>query len=357
MPQRNAVLKVAIVGLAHLHPRAYMPHFEAVPQTRVVAAVEADPTLREAFCTEFGLKGYETLDALLERQKPDVAAVFLPHADCPEAAVRCAESGVHIMVEKPMAASSEGAERIVAAARRAGVKLTTGYCWRFHPAAREFRRLVRGGSVGRVVGAEGRCAAGRLDRYIRGRAAWMLERSRSGGGPMYNLGVHWVDLFRWVLGEEAVEVSGRNVKVNEQYDIEDNSFAHLRFAGGAIASLDISYTVPDSFPYGRDLYVAVRGTQGALMWAPAYEGEKDVLEACSDAPQFAGGPRRSITFELEPAKGYSGYMGREYVRSFAEAILADTEPPITGEEGVAALKVVEAIYRSDAEKRWVEVSR
>lgn len=356
MAETEKVLSVAVVGLGHLHPRSYMPLFEAEAATCVVAAVEADAALRDSFCADFGVRGYASVDALLAEETPDIAAVFLPHADCPEAAARLAAKGVHLMVEKPMAASAAGAERIVQAARDGGVKLTTGYCWRFHPVAHEFKRVVDSGALGRIVGAEGRCAAGRLHRYIDGNASWMLQRERSGGGPMYNLGVHWIDLFRWILGEEVVEVSGRNVKVNTEYDIEDNSFAHLLFSSGTIASLDISYTVPDSCPHGRDLYVAMRGTRGALMWAPAYEGEKDVLHVCSDAPVFSGAPRRTEEFELEPVAGYSGYMGQQYVREFVDVIATDGTPRVTGEDGVAALKVVEAVYRSASEKRWVEVA-
>ena len=57
-------------------------------------------------------------------------------------------------------------------------------------------------------------AAGRLGRYIDGNAAWMLQKARSGGGPIFNLGVHWIDLFRWLLDDEVVSVTGRNVKVD-----------------------------------------------------------------------------------------------------------------------------------------------
>jgi predicted dehydrogenase len=356
MPKADRVLKVAIIGLGHLHPRAYMPLFQAAPQTEVAAVVESDAARREKFCADFGVEGFACLDDLLSECKPDIAAIFLPHADCPAAAAKCAGAGVHLMVEKPMAASAAGAQEIVDGAREGGVKLTTGYCWRLHPVAIESQRIVQSGAIGRVVGAEGRCAAGRLHRYIEGGSPWMLQKARSGGGPMYNLGVHWIDLLRYMLGDEVAEVSGRNVKVNTQYDIEDNSFAHLRFRQGAIAALDISYTVPDSFPYGRDLFLAVRGTQGALSWAPAYEGEKDVLHVCSDSPAFSGAPRRSQTFELQATPGYSGYMGLQYVQAFAEAILTDGTPPIRGEDGVSALKVVEAIYRSASEKRWVEVN-
>lgn len=351
------MLKVAIVGLAHLHPRSYMPLFAAEPSTKVVAVVEEDKKLREAFSKDFGISGYAQLDAMLSREKPDIAAIFLPHADCPAAAERCAAKGVHLMVEKPMASSAAGAERILKAARNAGVKLTTGYLWRMHPVAREIRRLVSEGAIGDIVGGDGRCAAGRLTRYIDGNSPWILQRARSGGGPMYNLGVHWIDLIRWFLGDEVEEVSGRNVKINTAYDIEDNSFAHMRFRKGAIVALDISYTVPDSFPYGRDLYISLRGTRGVISWAPAYEGQKDILHVCSDSPEFAGSPRRATEFELEPVKGYSGCMGKEYVHAFAESVRTGSEPPITGEDGVATLKIVEAIYSADKNKKWMEVIR
>jgi len=70
---------------------------------------------------------------------------------------------------------------------------------------------------------------------------------------------------------------------------------------------------------------------------------------------MAGSPLRQMEFNLEAVPGYAGYMGREYVRAFADAILTGGEPPITGEDGVAALRVVEAVYQAAAEKRWVEV--
>ncbi len=350
-------LKVGIIGLGHLHPRAYMPLFTAVPGVRVVAAMDPSPSLRQEFGAEFNIPVYASLDELLAAHRVDIAAIFLPHADCPAAAEVCARAGAHLMVEKPMAADAGGAARIVRAAQRYGVQLTTGYCWRLHPAAIEFKRLVQSNAIGRMIGAEGRCAAGRLQRYIEGHSPWMLQRARSGGGPMFNLGVHWIDLFRWILEENVVEVSGCNVHVNRRYDIEDNSMALLRFSGGAVVTLNISYTVPDAFPHGRDLYLAVRGTLGCLSWAPAYEGERDEIFLCSDHPDYRASPRRHLGFELPPVRGYSGIMGWNYVTDFIAAIRNGSPPAIRGEDGVAALRVVEAIYRSAQSRRWERVRR
>jgi len=356
-PLKRAPLKVAIIGLGHLHPRSYMALFKTVPEVRVTSVMEPDAPLRNLFCKDFGITGYDNLQSLLKAERPDIAAIFLPHVDCPAAAEACAAAGCHLMVEKPMAASRAGAERIVAAAKKHRVRLTTGYCWRLHPVTREIQHLIHSGAIGRVVGGEGRCAAGRLTRYLEGKAPWILEKAKSGGGPMVNLGVHWIDLCRMVLDDEVVGVSGCNVKVNTSYDVEDNSFAQLRFSKGAVVALDISYTVPDAFPFGRDLYLSFRGTRGVISWAPAYEGQKDVLFICSDDPAFAGSPRRNVEFELQPTPGYSGFMGLEYVKAFVRSIHEKGEPPITGRDGVEALRVVEAIYRAASAKRWVEIKR
>ncbi len=352
-PERE--LTVGLIGLRHLHPRAYMQSFAAAGGYRVVAAAESDAAVLEKFCADFPVKPYRDWREMLERQKPDLAAIFLPHADCPETAAACAEAGVHVMVEKPMAASAASLRGAIEAARRAGVILTTPYVWRCHPVARRMKEYVAAGILGRVVGCEGRCAAGRVHRYIEGNAGWMLRKAESGGGPMYNLGVHWIDLFRWLLDDEVVEVSGKNVKVNEEFDIEDNSFALLTFSRGAVVSLDISYTVPEAYPHGRDLFLGLRGTGGVLSWSPSFEGVREELFVCSDAGEFGLSPRQKIQFELEPVPGYAGVMGVQYLRELAQAIHAGAPAAITGEDGLRALEVVEAIYRSAESGRTVRL--
>jgi predicted dehydrogenase len=338
-------LSVGLVGLGHLHPRSYMPIFAAAGFD-VAAVSEQDPAILEPFAREFGAAGYADWREMIDRERLDLAAIYLPHAQCPETALACAARGIHILVEKPMAAESGGVLRMMDAANRHGVLLTTPYVWRYHPVARQMKRYADEGVLGRIVGCEGRCAAGRLHRYIDGNAGWMLRRALSGGGPMHNLGVHWIDLYRWLLQDEPVEVFGKNVKINQQYDIEDNSFALVTFSRGAVLALDISYTIPDSYPYGRDLYLSVRGVSGVVSWSPSFEGVHERLAVCSDAPEFADSPRRQIEFELEKHPGYSGILGVRYLRDVAEAIHTRGPAPISGEDGLRALETVEAIYES-----------
>ena len=235
---------------------------------------------------------------------------------------------------------------MIAASEQHGVSLATPYLWRYHPVALHMKSSSPRGRWAALSSCEGRCAAGRLHRYIEGNARWMLTRAQSGGGPMYNLGVHWIDLYRWLLDDEVVEVIGKNVKINTEYDIEDNSFALLTFAKGAVVALDISYTVPDAYPYGRDLHLSLRGTSGVLAWSPSFEGVRETLFVCSDGDDYLASPRRHIDFELTALPGYVGIMGVQFMRDLAKVIRSNGVPPITGLDGLRALEVVEAIYQS-----------
>ena len=332
-----------------------MALFEAIPGTTVIAAAEANPSVLGRFVKDFPMRGYADWRELLEQDRPDLAVIFLPHADCPDAAVACAERGVHVLVEKPMAASAEGVRRMIGAAEKAGVILSTPYVWRYHPVVRQMKKLIEEGVTGRIVGCEGRCAAGRLSRYIEGNAGWMLEKARSGGGPMFNLGVHWIDLYRWLLADEVTEVIGKTVRVNQQYDIEDNSFALLTFSRGTVLALDISYTVPDSFPFGRDLYLALRGTAGVISWSPSFEGAKERLFVCSDSGEYSQPAHQHLDFELPPQAGYAGVMGLDFLADLLESVRTGKPPAVSGQDGLKALEVVEAIYQSAETGRSVKL--
>lgn len=339
-------LKTAIIGLRHLHPRSYMTHFTMIDEIKVVAVAEENELLRNQFAHDFGIQGYSHWQELFKIEEIDLAAIFLPHVLCPEAAIAAINSGINVMIEKPMAADSRGAQLIVAQAVKHNVLLTTPYVWRYHPVVKDLKQLIEAGCLGRIITIVGRCAAGRLNRYLEGNAEWMLDAAQSGGGPMYNLGVHWIDLFLWLIGEKIQTVFGKNVKINQDYNIEDNSFAILTTDNGMVLTLDISYTVPASYPYGRDLYIGIRGTQGVIQWAPAYEGQKDEVFICSDHDRFKGAASQRRTYELLSVPGYSGVMGLSYLKDVAQAILQQKPAPVTGDDAVTVLKIVEAIYQS-----------
>jgi len=351
-------LGVGIIGLHHLHPADYLPHFEAIPAAEVRGIAEPDETYLNRVCEGTGIRPHRDESELLGRNDIDLVVIFLPHADCPDSVERACEAGKHVIVEKPMAANSDGIRRMISAARQAGVHLSAPYCWRNHPVSRRIKRLVDDGVLGDIIALEGRLSAGYPQRYEQdGISPWILRKASAGGGPMHNLGVHWIDLFRWLLEEEVQSVTGMVSNTQHNLDIEDNSFALLRFAGGSTAALDISYSVPPQYPAGRDLFIAIRGTRGALSWSPAWGGTADELFVCSGQPEYVDGPVQTLHVGSREVPGYGGISGLAYLRETLEAIAAGQAPAITGVDGLRALEVAEAVYRSAESGRTVEVAR
>lgn len=341
---KNSVLNVGIVGLQHMHPRFYMSLFNSVKETKVVSVAEGNTNLRKSFCKDFSVKGYRTLDEMLENEQLDMAALFLPHAEFPGDALKCARRKVHLMVDKPMAADAKGGKIILKAAKKHNVKLTTGYYFRLNHAAVEMKRIIKSGKLGKLLGGEGRFLAPGVNRYIEGHSGWMLEKKKSGGGAMQNLGVHWIDMFRFLLEDEAVEASGRNIKINKKYDIEDLCLAQVKFSKGAVVSLNAGYTVPAAFKNTMgNKYFSMVGSKGMLYWGQTETG-KNILVA-STASDYKV---KKFDFNFH-------YMGREYIRAFADWILEGKKMFVTGEDGLNALKVVDAIYQSAKTNKWTKI--
>ena len=141
--------------------------------------------------------------------------------------------------------------------------------------------------------------------------------------------------------------------LQHRLDIEDNSFGIVRFKSGATATLDISYSVPRAYPAGRDLFIGLRGSLGTVSWSPAWGGTADEVFVVSDHPDFTDGPRTTLKIASEAADGYGGVSGRVYLSETVDAILDGRPPGISGNDGLKALEVVEAIYGSAESGRVV----
>ncbi len=355
-------IRVGIIGLQHLHPPSYLPLFRETPGVRVVAASDGDEALRTRFCGEAGIEAHARWEDMVRRDDVDAVLVFLPHVDCRRAGIRAAEAGKHVVVEKPGAVDAEGLRWMIRAAAKNGVVFSLPYVWRYNVVAQEMKRLIDAGAVGEVVALEGRCAAGSPQRYSAANSAWMLEKAKSGGGPMHNLGVHWIDLFRWLLKDEVKSAMGEVSHKGHGIDIEDNAFAILTFEGGAVGTLDISYGVPATYPAGRDLYIGIRGTKGVLVWSPNWSeatsaSEENELMLCSEAPEYRDPPARRIRLTAPKVAGYGGAAGAAYLNDVFGAIRERRPPGITGTDGLRALEVVEAVYTSAETGRREAVKR
>lgn len=349
-------LRVGIIGLAHLHPMSYVPHIQACDKTVLAAVSEPDEQLLKQRMQRLprGIKSYLSYQELINYGDVDLVIIFAPHILCPEIAEFAASHGKHFIVEKPMAATLAGGEQIRRTSERYDVVASTPYIWRYHAAATEIKRIIKQGYLGEIQALEGRCIAGRVQRYIDAGASWMLSRKDAGGGAMWNLGIHWIDLFRWFMdGAEVEWAFGEFSSFTPNIEIEENSAAIIHYDNGVTVTLNVGYSSPPSFPYGRDLHINIRGTVGSVTWNPAFEGAEDEIFICSDHPGLSDAPNRTIRFAQRKVEGYAGVLGLDYISDIADCIIAKNEPPIAVEDGVEALKVADAISRSVEERKVI----
>ena len=350
-------IKVGIIGLAHLHPLTYFPHFSQCDAFEVIAVSEPNSEILESASTELStqhsLQDYGDYRQLIEKAGVDMVAIFSPHEQCPEIVEYAAGRGKHILVEKPMAASVAGGERILKTVEKSDIVASTPYVWRYHQAAIEIKRMLDKGYLGRIFAMEGRCIAGRIQRYIDGNSGWILNKQQGGGGALWNLGVHWIDLFNWFMGGmKPLRAYCELSSFSPGCEVEENAHGIVNYENGITATYNLGYSSPPSYPDGRDLHINIRGSLGSITWNPAFEGREDEIFLCSDHPELSDAPNRSLRLTQKAAPGYSGILGLRYINDFAKWILKRQAPAITIAEGVAAIRVAELLYRA-AEARQV----
>jgi predicted dehydrogenase len=336
-------LGVAIIGLRHLHSLGYVDTIRQVEGLRLVGVVENDEALLRSTCDALGLPGHSDLGEALARPDADIALILLPHRDCPDAAIQAAKAGKHVIVEKPCAASAESWRAALREIRAAGVQCAVPFVWRRHPLVTEMMRVIAAGDIGRPLYLSGNIIGGPPSRYTSGPSPWMVDKALSGGGALHNLGVHYIDLFNWLLGQRPCRVSAQVSSAMHGLQIEDYGRVLMEYPGGECASVEAGYSLPRAYPpAGYDFSVCAKGQLGCVQWSTA----DDHVVVASDAPALRHAPVRRQRVAYPTPPGYIGLPSILFLEETVAALRKGQSVPITGEDALAALEVVEAAYRA-----------
>src|SRR5271170_2367985 len=225
---------------------------------RLVAVTDVAADAAAAFAAARGCPAEPDLGALLARRDVEVVCVCVPTGLHAQIGVQAAKAGKHLVVEKPIDVSLEAADRLIDAARAAGVALTVISQHRFDPGLVELRRLLDDGALGRLVLGEASTKWYRTQAYYDS-AAWRGTLAFD-GGALLNQGVHYVDLLRWCMGPVA-EVTAVCATRAHQMEAEDVAIAMLRFTSGAVGTIVASTAV---FP-GFAQRLEITGTNGTVI--------------------------------------------------------------------------------------------
>jgi 1,5-anhydro-D-fructose reductase (1,5-anhydro-D-mannitol-forming) len=301
----------------------------------IVAVMSTDPARGRAYAEEFGIpRSVTTVPDLLSS---GIDAVYISTTNDRHRAetVAAAGAGIHVLCEKPLATSLDDAKAMVAACDKAGVVMATNHHLRNSAVHRATRDLVKAGRIGRPLSA--RVAhAGYLPPHLHG---WRLNDPKAGAGAILDLTVHDVDLLRFILGDDPVEVTTLSQNGGLAVaGIEDAAQSVIRFRSGLLAHLLDGFTTPFV-----ETGVEVHGTGGSLI----------ARNCMSQKPQGtlvlrSAGGEESIPLDHED------YYVRG-VRAFQEAIAGKGQPSATGRDGVLSLAAALAALESAKTGRAVAI--
>jgi predicted dehydrogenase len=319
MPKRQ--IRYAVVGLGHIAQVAVLPAFaNARRNSRLAALVSGDAAKLGQLAGKYGMERtftYEQYEACLK--SVDAVYLALPnHLHC-DYAVRAARAGVHVLVEKPMAVTEEECERMIDAARAAGVKLMVAYRLHFERANLEAGEIVRSGRLGEARLFNSTFCTPVVPGNIR-------VRRETGGGVLYDIGIYCINAARSIFRDEPVEV--RAMTAGRLDQVEESAAAVLRFPNDRIATFAASFGGEKVSEY------RVAGTKGDLAVEPAYEYAKPLKH------------RLTLEGETRERRFAKRDQFAPELLYFSDCILQNGTPEPGGDEGLADVRVIRALYRS-----------
>jgi len=301
-------LKVAVIGCGvwgYNHARVY----SELPSAKLEAVVDIDPEKTQRACKRFHCKGYGSVDKMFSEVDIDAVSICTPTITHYDIAHRALMERKHVLVEKPMTATSEEAEKLIDEARQVGSFLSIGFVERFNPAVVESKKLVSRGEIGDVLNIHTR----RVTR----------KPSRVGDiGVVKDLGIHDIDILSYIMGEQPEKVYA--TIGCHRHRFEDYANIVLRYSDGRSGFVETNWLTPK-----RVRNLTITGSDGII------NVEYTTQELCVKKNDYI----------YQPLNWYREPLQLE-LQDFTSAIMEKRKPTVTGVDGLNALRICEAALKS-----------
>ena len=327
-------LGVGVIGVGTfggLHAKVYKQL--EVCQLRAVADI--DSRRLDEVSSSLEVEGYTDYRELLGRDDIDAVSICTTDEFHVEPAVAAANAGKHILVEKPLALTPQDCDTIIEAAKTSGVKLMVGHILRFDPRYVTAHKEIRSDRIGELVHLFAR----------RNNLIFSAKRLSRHTSVLFFLGIHDIDFMNWCVGTRATRVFAEATSKTLE-GTPDTVLAVLAFPGGTIASLEMSWVLPESFPGGLDARFEAIGTAGAIY----------VNGGCENVAIARQRFEQPELFYAPELLGDRVGILRDELASFLKCVIHDDKPVVGGEDAKAAVDVACAIQRSFETGSVVEVT-
>ena len=331
------MVRWGLIGASTIGREWMVPAIGAQPDATVAGVASSSPERARRYADELGIpKAYESVTDLLAESEIEAVYISTTNEWHEPQALAAFAAGKHVLCEKPLALSLDGARRMVAAATAAGVVFGTNHHLRNAATHRKMRELIETGAIGRPMAARVFHAV-YLPPHLQG---WRIDRPEAGGGVVLDITVHDADTLRFSLGDEIAEVTAMTANQGMgQSGLEDAVMGVMRFRGGVIAQFHDAFTAPHAYT-GFE----VHGTEGSLYG-------RDVM---TQRPMGTVSIRREGR-EEDVSVDHENLYERS-VRCFNAAIRGEGEPAATGADGVRSLAVALAVREAAETGRTIRVT-
>lgn len=326
-------MKIGFMSFAHMHAAGYARCLNQIDGAEIVGIFDEDESRGAAMADKFGGKYYSDYDRLLG-QEMDAVIVCSANADHKEHVIAAADAGCgYILCEKPIATKLEDAQEMIERCREKGVQFGIAFPCRYLPAVIGAKRSLEDNAVGRILAA-------RTTNHGRMPGGWFIQEEKSGGGAVMDHTPHVVDLLRWFMESDPVEVYAEVDTLFHDIDIDDAGILTIQFDNGVFATLDASWSRTKSFPTWGDVTMEIIGMDGVIS-VDAFAQDIDLY---SDANMKAEWVHWGDNMDL-------GLM-----RDFVDSVASSKPFQITGEDGLRALEVAIAAYKSAEGNTLVKIA-
>lgn len=332
-PVSLAVLGAGLIGSRHIE------HIIACPDASLHAVVDPSPAGKDA-AAKAGVPWFQDFAAMLAAGRPDGVVIATPNQLHVAHGMAAITAGLPALIEKPLTNDIAAGERMVAAAKAAGVPLLTGHHRRHNPMIQRAKAVIADGRLGRVVSVHGFFWLMKPDDYFD--IPWRREL---GAGPVLTNLAHDIDLLRYLCGE-IDEVQAFQSNAVRQHAVDETTVVILRFASGALGTMNVSDTIvaPWSWEHTTGENPVYPQTDQSCYHIGGTHGSLSVprLELWSNADRrgwwepFA--VERVVSSDADPL--------RLQIEQFCQVIRGNETPLVSGDEGLMTLKVIDAVQHS-----------
>jgi predicted dehydrogenase len=320
----------AVIGLGRIAGH-FLPGARASANSQITGLVsghrdKADKIAAQYNVPSSSIYSYDNFDAIADNKSIHAVYVALPNSMHAEYTIRAAKAGKHVLCEKPMACSVAECESMIAACKKANVKLMIAYRCHFEPTNLSAIQIIRDGSIGQVQTIESTYGFN-----IRA-GEWRLSKAMAGGGPLFDVGIYALNACRYLTGEEPSDISAYSSVIDRDgrfNEVEENVSWTMKFPSGIVASCATTY--------GGNMsgFYRVHGAKGYVEADPAFNYDGLHLRA-----QYGD------THTDEPTALRDPYQFAAQADHFSQCIQHNQEPKTPGEEGLRDLTYITKIYRS-----------